>query len=128
VLTIAALAGYSWLGYHLFFSNNKSESITVCPIKWATGIPCPSCGSTRSVLSILHGEFWNALLLNPLGYVVLSIMFAIPIGLAFDFFSGQNRLIDVYKKTEEKIRRKPLAIFLITIIIVNWIWNIFKYT
>jgi hypothetical protein len=79
-------------------------------------------------LSILHGEFWNALLLNPLGYVVLSIMLLIPIGLAFDFFSGRNGLIDAYKKTEESIRRKPIALLLITIIIVNWIWNIFKYT
>jgi Protein of unknown function (DUF2752) len=33
-----------------------------CPIRWAIGCPCPTCGMTRAVLSICHGQWqaaWN---------------------------------------------------------------------
>ena len=37
-----------------------------CAFKGLTGIPCPTCGSTRAVLHLSHGDFLAALVFNPL--------------------------------------------------------------
>lgn len=36
-----------------------------CAWKSATGLPCASCGATRSVLLLCEGRWFEALLLNP---------------------------------------------------------------
>jgi hypothetical protein len=127
VLFFASIAGYFWLAYHFFVSNAKTNGITVCPIKTITGVPCPSCGTTRSVLSIIDGHFGEAILLNPLGYIVLALMIVIPIGLAYDYLSEKSFFIDAYKKTEQRIRKRTIAIPLILLILFNWLWNIYKF-
>jgi hypothetical protein len=37
-----------------------------CVFKGLTGIPCPTCGSTRSVVHLAHGDILSALAMNPL--------------------------------------------------------------
>jgi phosphatidylserine synthase len=36
-----------------------------CPFKHLSGLPCPTCGSTRAVMALLEGEWSDALWLNP---------------------------------------------------------------
>lgn len=31
-----------------------------CPFRYFTGIPCPTCGMTRSLLALAHGDFIHA--------------------------------------------------------------------
>ena len=59
-----------------------------CVFRGLTGIPCPTCGSTRSLVHLSHGDVLSALSLNPLTtlsliaaivYLFLSIM-----SMAFD--------------------------------------------
>jgi hypothetical protein len=58
------------------------------PCLWhrATGLPCPGCGATRAILSLLQGRIAAALAFNPLaacaaiGFVALGV--AAPIWLA----------------------------------------------
>jgi len=68
ILTIACAAGYIWLfaGFsaHYFEQNNPAE---VCLFKHATNVPCPSCGSSRSVATLMHGDVLGSLYLNPFG-------------------------------------------------------------
>ncbi len=37
-----------------------------CAFKGLFGIPCPTCGSTRSVVHLAHGDLFAALAMNPL--------------------------------------------------------------
>jgi hypothetical protein len=37
-----------------------------CAMRVLTGLPCPGCGTTRAVTSLLHGRVLAALALNPL--------------------------------------------------------------
>lgn len=41
-----------------------------CPIKFVTGISCPGCGMTRSVIALLRFDFKNAFMYHPLFLLV----------------------------------------------------------
>ncbi len=43
---------------------------TICVISNTTGIPCPSCGLTRSVMLVLQFKFKEALVYHPLVYLL----------------------------------------------------------
>lgn len=44
-----------------------------CPLRAATGIPCPFCGMTRAVVAAIHGHLATSLAFNPGGSVVLVL-------------------------------------------------------
>lgn len=47
-----------------------SQSGTRCYFKSVTGIPCPSCGMTRSYIHLFHGEWNQAFMDHPLFWTV----------------------------------------------------------
>lgn len=44
-----------------------------------TGLPCPGCGSTRSLLCLIRGEWLDALAMNPGAVLGLMVLFALNI-------------------------------------------------
>lgn len=46
--------------------------VTGCVFKAGTGVPCPSCGSTRALESLAAGDLVGALLVNPLAVLALA--------------------------------------------------------
>lgn len=51
-----------------------------CPVHAIAGVPCPTCGMTRSVRLILHGDLAGATAMHPLVWVVvpwLSLVFVL---------------------------------------------------
>ena len=126
VLFIACLAGYVWLYFSVTKNITEKKLVEVCIIKHATNIPCPSCGSTRSVISLTKGDFIGALKFNPIGYLVAIIMLIAPIWIIADTIKRTKTLFDFYLKTETYLKRPKIAITLILLVIINWIWNITK--
>ena len=98
----------------------------VVVIKYATNIPCPSCGTTRSMISLIKGNFIEALNLNPIGYLVTLIMLVVPIWIIADIIKSTRTLFNFYLKTETFLKKSKIAIPLIILVIINWIWNISK--
>jgi phosphatidylserine synthase len=47
--------------------------ITICPLKRFTGVPCPTCGSTRAVFRALHGDFSGAWAMQPLVMTLICV-------------------------------------------------------
>lgn len=125
ILFIACLAGYVWLYFNVtnFFEN---KSIGGCLIKHVTNIPCPSCGVTRSVVSLIRGDFIGALNFNPIGYLVTIIMFISPLWIAIDIISKTQTLFDFYCTIEVHLTKPLIAISLSLLVATNWIWNIIK--
>lgn len=126
ILFVACMSGYIWLYYNITTSVKEQKSYEVCLIKKATNIPCPSCGSTRSIISIFKGDFRGAIYFNPMGYLVAMIMIVSPIWIIGDTIMSRNTLFVFYHKIETYLQNSKLTIPLILLIIINWIWNIAK--
>lgn len=126
LLFFGCLTGYTWLYLHL---SNPSFRIPVtggCILKQATGIPCPSCGSTRAVLCILHGNFSQALQWNPLGFLLILFLIILPVWIVIDILRKDDSLLRSFLQTEQLFRQKKIAIPVIVLILLNWYWNIYK--
>jgi len=127
LLSMACLAGYAWLIITFQFNvSSRLNEIDVCIFKNLTGIPCPSCGSTHSVLCLLQGEIYTAFLWNPFGFIIISILITVPIWIIHDILKRKSSLYRFYNLFELKLKEKWIAIPLILIVLGNWIWNIYK--
>jgi len=126
LLFTACLAGYIWLYYSIKSNLTGNNSLQVCLIKNATNIPCPSCGSTRSIISLTKGNFVEAFDFNPIGYVVALIMLIAPVWIIVDIILKNNTLFVCYQKIEIHLKKPKYTIPLILLVIINWIWNITK--
>lgn len=126
LLLSACMAGYIWLIYNYNRVVSEGMEPGVCLIKRVTGIPCPSCGTTRSVLSILHGDFYGALLWNPFGIIIVSVLLIGPLWVFFDILLRRDSFYQFYVRAEIFLRRKWIAIPAILLVLLNWIWNLIK--
>lgn len=127
LLTLSCLAGYVWLLIHfLNFAKGNFSNETVCIFKRITNIPCPSCGSTRSVIYLLKGDLFDSILLNPFGLIIFTILIIAPIWLIYDVTFNSNSLIEFYHRFESFLKKREVAICAISLVVMNWIWNIIK--
>lgn len=126
ILAAACAAGYTWLIINYAKSISDKPDIGVCLFKKATGIACPSCGSTRSVLELMNGDIARAFLINPFGILIMIILIASPVWIVYDLITRNDSLHRFYLSTEVIIRKKWFAIPAIALVLLNWIWNIYK--
>jgi hypothetical protein len=126
LLCIACLAGYIWLYFSITKNITETKSVEVCIIKQLTNIPCPSCGATRSVILLTKGDFIGAFNFNPIGYLVAMMMLITPIWIVVDIIKNTKTLFNFYLKIETYLKKPKIAIPLILLVIINWIWNITK--
>ncbi|MBR4675865.1 MAG: DUF2752 domain-containing protein [Victivallales bacterium] len=93
-----------------------SLGIVLCPLKRFTGIPCPTCGSTRAVLRALHGDFRGAFMLQPL--VMTLAVASIPVALVAVLSKRVKHILKV-------AFHHPLTWFLAALAIAaNWVYVI----
>jgi Protein of unknown function (DUF2752) len=90
-----------------------------CPFLAVTGLPCLTCGATRSMIAFLHGDFLLALRWNPLAFVAFCGL------IAFDFYAsivilGRTARLRVvgWTGTERNLAR----IALVSLLALNWIY------
>jgi len=119
-IIISIITGYFFLYY---FSSSLEDSHSVCLFKNITGIPCPSCGTTRASIKLLHGEFLNSILLNPLGLLVSITLFVSIVWMSIDIYKNKETFLPFIKKD---FVNKYVIIFAIILTLANWIWNIEK--
>jgi hypothetical protein len=127
ILTFLLLGGYAWLGFQSMHNPYSKESATLCMFKNITSIPCPACGTTRAVLLLINGNIKEALWLNPLSILISMGLILLPAWILLDVLTQRFTLEEHFRYVEQKIKtQKIIYIPLITLLLMNWCWNIVK--
>lgn len=122
-----SFSGYLWLALNKTGLLSRVPFPETCMFKAVTHLPCPSCGATRAIMLLLNGHIAESLLLNPLGAILLVALVVVPLWLAADLLMKKESLHRWYAAAEHVLRQESWAsIPLISIVIVNWLWNIVK--
>ena len=94
-----------------------------CVFKGLTGIPCPTCGSTRSVVHLAHGDILSALAMNPLTTLCLlaAIVYFIAslMSVAFDL----PRINFILADKEKNVMRAGVVM----ILLAQWAYLIIQF-
>jgi len=125
-LILLGFAGYLWIGWVYFNIESNREPLVGCLIKSVTGLPCPSCGTTRSVIHLVSGDFIGSLKTNPLGVISFTALLFVPFWALWDISMGQIGLIRLYRKAEILFRKPVVFIPFIALMLLNWVWGISK--
>lgn len=126
LMAVGCAVGYVWTLYNLLLQTS-ADGLTPCLFRNITRLPCPACGTTRSVTALLAGDFAGALRFNPLGFVMGALLVVLPLWLLHDAWHRRPTLYRCYLRAEKWLRRKSVCVALGVLIIVNWIWNLLKY-
>jgi hypothetical protein len=120
------IAGLGWMAWNLFYFQQSNPGLEICLLKNTVGLPCPSCGTTRSVLHLLQGDLSTAFFLNPLGIIAFVVMIVSPFWLLYDYYNSKRTLWTVYLQFLSFFQNKIFSIVVIVLVLLNWIWNIQK--
>jgi hypothetical protein len=125
LISLLLLGGYAYLLYE-FTTGRHHPGQTVCLFKNITGVACPSCGTTRGLVALLNGDWLAATFTNPLVWPLAAGLVVLPLWLLWDALSQRTSFYQFYLRTEQLVRRKPVALLLVLLITCNWCWNIWK--
>ena len=89
--TIAPIAGA------FLYNQGYQVPFLGCPIRHLTGIPCPTCGMTRSFMAIAHGDLPQAVAYHLFSPVVFLFFIVTAIHLVLEL-RAQRRISTVYTR------------------------------
>ena len=95
--------------------------MTLCPLKRLTGVPCPTCGSTRAVVLLLRGNVVGAFAIQPLATTAICLLPLVWIALGSAF--GRRRTALLFWAAF----RRPLVWWLCAVAVTaNWVYVIVR--
>jgi len=122
---IISVVVYGWVGYNLF--SIQSEGVPapqVCLLKRATDIPCPFCGTTRSIMFASQGHFVKAFFSNPFGLIIAIVTTICPLWILIDFMFKRNSFYPAFIKVKSLLQPKWWLFVIVILIVTIWVWNI----
>lgn len=121
---VACAAGYVWLVISLL--HVAKGMWPGCLFKQLFHIPCPACGSTRAIIALYQGHLEESLLLNPNGILLTLLMLLIPIWILLDMIRKKDSYYHFYLWIDHIFNRKCVSIVFVSLVLINWCWNIYK--
>ena len=112
-----ALVALAWLLTRAASTRTSGfeDGPVLCPWRLLTGYPCPGCGGIRAMGAISTGQFEQAWLLNPLAFLVCSVVLV----WAFRI----TPLIKFAQQASIKFRSQAFAIQVITMaLLYAFVW------
>ena len=94
--------------------------IMLCPLMHFTGIPCFTCGSTRALFALAHGELKTAFLLQPL--IISLVLILAPIAIGSLYVAGVRRRLPCLSFTSAE--KMILFITILSLTLLNWCYLI----
>ncbi len=124
-ILILSLVVYVWVGYNLFrLQRSGVPAPQVCLLKRTTDVPCPFCGTTRSVMFASHGQFVEAFFSNPIGLIFTLIITICPLWILIDFILRKETFYRLFTKVKSLLKPRWWLIVFFLIITLIWFWNI----
>lgn len=124
ILVLSAIA-FLWVSYNFISISRSGESSPdFCLLKSTMDVPCPFCGTTRSVMYGLQGEWHDALQLNPLGIVVIIFAICGPLWIFIDYLRKDDSLYRISKKIVERVGVKWIVVIVLLLLLLLWFRNI----
>lgn len=112
----------------LRLTNVGQISVTLCPFRGLTGVPCPGCGMTRAVSEVVRGELIASLHHHPLGLVIASLAVAswfwTLISLCRERLGGRA---PAGEESERWIYRPRWLAAAYALLITAWLWNLWQW-
>jgi Protein of unknown function (DUF2752) len=90
----------------------------ICLFHAITGVPCLTCGATRSAIALSHAQFVNALKWNPLACLAYCGIAFFDI-YAFGVLATRATRLRAYLTSVEK---RTLRVAAIAVLLTNWIY------
>jgi Protein of unknown function (DUF2752) len=112
---IGLLAGAAIVFLHL-----DRLPFSVCVFHGLTGLPCPSCGSTRALGRLFHLDFAGALALNPFTTLVALLIAAWAVADVVLLRRKSALRLEVEPRLAFRLRLGALFLFL-----ANWVYLLF---
>lgn len=114
---VVVVVGWTALvGLTVWLTPPGGQRVELCMLKRVTGYPCPTCGTGRGSLALLHGELESAWRFNPLVFTVLAVLAAaLTIRLAF----GRAVRVEM-----GRVGRWLLLAAAVAALLVNWAYVI----
>ncbi len=77
--------------YFIMVTNSHVEtSQSLCPMKLLTGLPCPGCGITKSLVFAYQGDIYKSLSFHILGFPVIIACMITVIVLSMEIITGKE--------------------------------------
>jgi hypothetical protein len=94
--------------------------LPLCTFKTITGLPCPTCGVTRTIIALSRGQLSRALYMNPLIAVAcgLALLYLLYCATVFAF------RLPRFRPTVTAAGARRLRIAGLAVLLVNWAWLI----
>lgn len=102
------IAGAAMLGVAVVRGLSHSSLGVSCPLRAATGVPCPLCGMTTSVTAATMGDVPAAVAANPAGLLAVAVAIT---------------LVLVPRKETVDLPRWALPGGLL----LMWVWQLFRF-
>lgn len=81
----SALVAAGFLGAAVLLPARRPLRFDLCPLHRFTGLPCLTCGLTRSVCLFAHGEWSASVSMHPAGWLAFGFLV-----LAFAWLLGES--------------------------------------
>ena len=91
-----------------------------CAFKTITGLPCPTCGVTRTIIALSRGDVARAMFLNPLAAIACAF------GLLYLLYAAAVLALRLprFRPTVSAAGARRVRIGAVAVLVTNWIWLI----
>ena len=100
------------------FGTHEQLGLSPCRMMEWTGVPCPGCGVTTSVVLTTQGQPLEAFLAQPFGVLTVVALPFLSVWALVGHFRGR----DLYRDIEE--RRAPWVRVTLLLMLAAWIYKI----
>ena len=115
---MALLIGLGFLAMTANVAMRWQVPLPFCALRKLTGIPCPACGSTRSLLAWTHLDPVAAFLFNPLFFLACAGVAVWAMAWLYERTTARPVLV-MWRSSAQRL---PLLRIILSLAAINWIY------